>query len=396
MIPIANKPILEYVVNALAKNNIRNIIMVVGYKKERIMTYFEDGTDFNVKVEYVDQKKQLGTAHALMEAQSLLKNEFIVLPGDNIIAPDGISKLLKNTKGDASLLISNSDTPSKYGVIGLVGDQVKYIVEKPEITGDLLTKGVPSIFSLALWEQQEKSISNIISTGIYKFKKSIFKDLETIISEQKYTLTELIQYMVSNNKSITGIKTKTWADAVYPWDLLEMNALALQDVKMAKRGRIEHGAIIRPPVEIGDDTVIRSNSYIMGPVVIGSGCDIGPNAVILPSTSIGNNVTIKPFTEIRHSVIMDDCRIGSSSTISHSVICSGSSLGSNFVAETAKQEIKLKTQHYEVKNIGCIIGEDTDVGHNVVFVPGIIVGANCKISSLKELHENIPDNTTVM
>lgn len=396
MIPIANKPILEHVVNALAKNNIRNITMVVGYKKERIMAYFEDGTDFDVKIQYVEQKKQLGTTHALACAQDLIKNRFLVLPGDNIIAPEGISNLIEKNKSDASVLVTHSDTPSKYGVVGLTGDKVKHLIEKPEITGDLLTKGVPSIFSLALWEHQETSISNIISTGIYLFQPKIFKQIDQLMAEQKYDLTDLVHHMLLEDMYIKAIKTKTWADAVYPWDLLEMNAVALQNVKMAKSGKIEHGAIIRPPVEVGQDTIIRSNSYIMGPVKIGSGCEIGPNTCIMPSTSIGNNVTINPFTEIRHSIVMDDCRIGSSSTISHSVISFGSTCGSNCVAETRKQEIKLKTQHYEVKNIGCIIGEDSRIGHNVVFNPGIIIGANCKIASIKELHENVPDNSNVM
>ncbi len=396
MIPIANKPILEYVINALAKNNIRNIIMVVGYKKERIMAYFEDGTDFDVKIQYVDQKKQFGTAHALIQAQDKIKKEFLVLPGDNIIAPEGISNLLDTNRSDASLLITHSNTPSKYGVVGLAGDKVKQFVEKPEITGDLLTKGVPSIFSLALWEHQETSISNIISTGIYHFKPKVFKHLDMIMAEHKYDLTDLIQYMLAQGMDVRGIKTETWADAVYPWDVLEMNAIVLQDVKMAKGGTIEHGAIIRPPVDIGEDTVIRSNSYIKGPVVIGNGCEIGPNSCIMPSTSIGNNVTINPFSEIRHSIIMDDCHIGSSSTISHSVVSFGSTIGSNFVAETVKQEIKLKSKHYEIKNIGCIIGEDSKIGHNVVLVPGTIIGTKCKIASLKELHENVPDNTNVM
>jgi glucose-1-phosphate thymidylyltransferase len=396
MIPIANKPILEYVINALSQNNIRDIIMVVGYKKERIMSYFEDGTGFDVKIKYVEQKKQLGTAHALAQARDILKNQFLVLPGDNIIAPEGIAKLTKVKKTDASVLVTHSDTPSKYGVLGLKGDRVQALVEKPEITGDLLSKGVPSIFSLALWEHPEKSLSNIISTGIYCFQPKMLKHLDTIISQQKYSLADFIQYLLTNNIPIKSIMTKLWADAVYPWDLLEMNAVVLQDVKMAKSGTIEHGAIIRPPVDIGKDTIIKSNSYIKGPVVIGSGCEIGPNACIMPSTSIGNNVTVNPFTEIRHSIIMDDCRIGSSSTISNSVIGIGSKLGSNFVAETSKQEIKLKTKRYEVKNIGSVIGEDSVIGHNVVTVPGTIVGVNCKISSLKELRENVPDNCQVM
>ena len=396
MIPIANKPILEHVVQALAKNNIRDIIMVVGYKKERIMAYFEDGTDFDVKIRYVEQKKQLGTAHALAQAQDMIKHSFLTLPGDNIIAPDSIAKLLDKNKCDASMLITKSDTPSKYGVVGLVGDKVKHIIEKPEITGDLLTKGVPSIFSLALWEHQEKSLSDLISTGIYQFQPKIFKTVDEIMAQDKYNMSDLLQHLIGNDKNIRAIKTGTWADAVYPWDLLEMNAMVLQNTVMAKSGRIEHGAIIRPPVEIGEDTVIRSNSYIMGPVVLGRGCEVGPNTCIMPSTSIGNNVTIDPYTEIRHSIIMDDCRIGSSSTIYNSVISFGSTIGSHFVAESTKQEVKLKTKHYEIKNIGSIIGEDSVLGHNVILAPGMIVGANCRISSLTKINENIPDKSSVM
>ena len=91
MIPVANRPILDYVIEALSKNNIRDIVMVVGYKKEIIMSHFEDGSDFNVSIKYVEQRKQLGTAHALMQAKDLINSDFITLPGDNIITAEGIT-----------------------------------------------------------------------------------------------------------------------------------------------------------------------------------------------------------------------------------------------------------------------------------------------------------------
>ena len=95
MIPVGNLPILEYVIKALSSNGIRDIILVVGYKKERIMSYFGDGKQFRVKIKYVVQKKPLGTAHALRQAESMIDSRFLVLPGDNIIYPEGLSKLLK-------------------------------------------------------------------------------------------------------------------------------------------------------------------------------------------------------------------------------------------------------------------------------------------------------------
>ena len=81
MIDVANRPILEYVVESLVKNAIRDIVMVVGYKKEKIMSHFEDGGDFDAHIEYVTQGKQLGTAHALYAAKDLMDEEFIMLPG---------------------------------------------------------------------------------------------------------------------------------------------------------------------------------------------------------------------------------------------------------------------------------------------------------------------------
>ena len=85
MIPVANRPILEYVVEALVGNDIEDIVIVVGYRKERIMSHFEDGKKFGAKIEYVVQEKQLGNAHALACAKDRLSEDFVVLPGDNIV-----------------------------------------------------------------------------------------------------------------------------------------------------------------------------------------------------------------------------------------------------------------------------------------------------------------------
>jgi glucose-1-phosphate thymidylyltransferase len=398
MIPIANRPILEYVIQALAQNGIREIIMVVGYKKERIMSYFEDGNKFKVKITYVTQRQQLGTAHALKQVEKHIKSNFIVLPGDNIIESTGISTLLEPTKRnwDASILITECDTPSKYGVVGLDGKKVKTIVEKPKISGDLTKAGIPSVLSLALWRHQEKTLSNYISTGICNFPPEVFKIIDEVANEERYGLTDVVVRMLEKGYKINGMKTDTWADAVYPWDLLNMNAVALSHTKSIKSGKIESNVSIKSPVQIGKGTVIHSNSYIVGPVMIGKGCEIGPNVCIFPSTSIGDNVTIEPFTELKHDVIMNDVQIGSSSKISHSVIGPGTNIGSNFVAESSVEELQFKETVQEMKNIGTIIGENSVIGHNVVAVPGTIIGANCKISSLKLLRENIRDKSLVV
>ncbi|UCH89910.1 MAG: NTP transferase domain-containing protein [Thermoplasmata archaeon] len=398
MIPVANRPILEYMVEALASNFVKDIIMVVGYKKERVMSHFGDGSDFKINIEYVEQKKQLGTAHALKQAEPYIDSDFLVLPGDNIIDAKGIKKLLAaRGKTDASMLVSRCDTPAKYGVVGLDGKNVTKIVEKPKITGDLLSAGVPSIFSLALWDRKEKTLSDIINTGILKFPKKIFKVINKVSEEQdKNDLTSVVQYVLSHKQKIHGVTTETWADAVYPWDLLNLNALALERVSQRKSGKVGRGVTISGAVKIGKDTVIHPNTTIMGPVIIGKGCEIGPNVVISPSTSIGENVTIAPFSELEHSIIMNDIQIQSFSHISNSIVSNGTRLGSHYVASASKSQVQVDRDLIEVKRIGTIIGEDCEIGHHVVSMPGCIIGTNCKIASLTEIRNNIPNNSNVI
>ena len=102
MLPVANKPVLEYVFDAARNCGIDEIIVVVGYKKEVIMEYFKNYK--GIKITYVIQDKQLGTAHALLQAKKHLDDSFIVLSGDNIIDNNIISKLI-NDKSKYSILI---------------------------------------------------------------------------------------------------------------------------------------------------------------------------------------------------------------------------------------------------------------------------------------------------
>jgi glucose-1-phosphate thymidylyltransferase len=107
MLPVANKPILEHAIYSLAENDIKDIILIVGYEKERVMDYFEDGVNFGVNITYIEQKAQLGTAHAIKQTRDLVgsgEEEFIVVNGDNIIEPKTVSDLLDGRGGDATIL----------------------------------------------------------------------------------------------------------------------------------------------------------------------------------------------------------------------------------------------------------------------------------------------------
>lgn len=381
MLPVANKPILEHVINALAKNDVKDIILIVGYEKERIMDYFEDGIDFGVNIQYVEQKAQIGTAHAILQARKAIDTDdqaFLVVNGDNIIEPETISDLIKGANGDATILACKKEDVTGYGVIVAEGQRVKKIVEKPRTM-----------------------VSHLVNTGIYLFKPHIFDVIERtpLSTFGEYAITDTLQIMIDEGMNVTMTNTfSNWLDAAFSWDLLKANPVILGEFETdIKAGTVEEGAVIKGSVSIGDNTTIRSGCYIVGPAIIGDNCDIGPNTVILPSTSIGNNVSIASFTNIQNSIIMNDVRISTHSSISNSIIGSNTSVGSHFITEEKeKLMIEVEGGLYSTDKLGTIIGDDTEIGSNVLVKAGMMIAPNCRVNSGKVISEALPINSIVI
>jgi len=369
MLPVANKPVIEYVVDAVKNSGISEIIIVVGYKKEVIMEYFKNN---KANITYVTQDKQLGTAHALLQVKNHIKESFIVLSGDNIIDQSSILKLIKD-ESKYSILIKEHPHPSKYGVVFVEKGKLKEIVEKPL-----------------------EELGKFISTGIYKLPKSVFKEIEELDSQGIYDLSSVIQSIVNDGEEVNTIIADLWMDIVYPWDIIFLNETMIHSASLTVSGVIEKGVTMKGDVSVGKDTTIYSGCYIVGPVIVGEGCEIGPNACIFPSTTIGNNSVIHPFSQVRNSVIMDDVHIGSNSFVKNSIIGRGSTIENNFSNIDGTSTIEIEGEFKKLEKIGAMIGEDCKIGSNVVIGPGKIIGRKCEIAPLKRILENIPSNNKVM
>jgi len=371
MIPVANKPILEYVVDALVKNDVRDIVMVVGYRKERIMSHFEDGKKFGARVEYVVQDKQLGNGHALACAKDRLSGEFIVLPGDNIVDVTAVGDLLRSGKCPCALVVE-SENPSKYGVVTIDKGTIRTIVEKPT---DI--------------------VSHTILTGMYRLSDRIFPFIDRCIALGEYGLSNAVGASLPDRPVMPVFSDGLWIDAVYPWELLELNAAALESLPVRTSGKMESQVVISGPVSIGDETVIRAGTTIYGPVAIGEGCEIGPNVTILPSTSIGDTVTIEPYSVIRNSVLMSNCSLGPHSYASHCVLGYGVKAKSHLMAAGSEAFVNVADEFFKVPHMGSIVGEDSSFGTGVSLEPGTIVGAGCKVSSSARITRNLPNRCLV-
>jgi glucose-1-phosphate thymidylyltransferase len=373
MLAVAGKPILQYVIESLAQNGIRDIVLVVGYRREQIFDYMGSGERFNVDINYVNQERQLGTANALMQAKAAVDKEFLVLPGDKLIDAGTISAFV-HTEPEA-MLVKKIENPIRSLVVtvneGLVREAMR--CERRAISYD-----------------REPGIC-MVNTGIYAFSHKIFS-----LMEDEQTIPMALNKMLAGGEKLNAMETDgTWLDITYPWDILSLNDIVLRSIEPGMGAITEDNVSIRGPVVLGENTVIKPNSYIEGPVVIGRGCEVGPNACLMPSTSIGDNVAISPFTQIKNSVIGNDVSIGPNSIIHNSVIDKGCIIAGHFSAVSSETEVKIHDIHHMV-TIGTMMGEGCRLESHIVAMPGTIVGNYSRIQSLKTLSGKLPDKSMVM
>lgn len=372
MIPVGNRPLLEYVVKSLVANAVRDLVFVVGYRRERIQSHFQDGKAFDARITYVTQTKQLGTGHALLEARPHLEKSFLVVNGSNMIDGRFVEDLLAS-EATPAVVITQSEVPQSYGVATVEGKNLVTITEKPtEIT------------------------SNLINAGAYALDARIFEEIDGLAKDGKYDLPTAVSALAKRTK-VAAIRTEgTWVDALYPWDLLRLNATALKATHDVRAGTIEPAVTIRGRVTVGDGCVIRSGAYLQGPLSLGPGCEIGPNAVLLPSTSLGKSVRIGALTTIANSILMDDVILGPSSVVQDCVIGAGVVAHAGLMAAAGPADVSIEGSWHAVPQIGGLIGEDVEIANGVSVAPGTVIHERVRIDSGARVRGTIPAGTVVL
>jgi len=373
MLTIAGKPILQHVIESLAQSGISDIVMIVGYHSEQIFDYFGEGERFGVSISYKTQEKQLGTAHAVKQARGIIEGDFLILPGDNLIDRDTIAQFTEVEPW--AMLITRTENPFKSSVVKVENSFLKEaILKEKRASGPSLIAG-----------------THCVNTGIYSVNSDIFGCIDNELD-----IPDVFNKMLAKSNKIAAVETEgTWLDIIYPWDILRLNDIILRNMQKSLAGKIEPGVRIKGNVLIGEKTVIRSNSYIVGPVIIGDGCDIGPNVCLMPSTSIGNNVAISPFTEIKNSVLGDDISIGPSSIIQDSVIDSGCAIGGNFASCSGDCRLMVGNECHSVV-LGAMLGEGCRLESGITARPGVTLGNLCNVKAHKLIEGVIPDRSLVV
>jgi len=359
MLPAGNRPILEHLVAELAGAGIRDVVIAVGYAGGQVRSYFGDGRRWGVAIEYLEERRQLGTAHAAGLARKVVDAPFLLMNGDIIIGRDDI-RALAAMKAPAMAVFEVEDA-RRLGSVEVVDGKITGIHEK-----------------------SENPPTRLANAGLYYLAPDVFDIIESLPASPRgeFEITDCLKLLAGSPSGLGYRLLDAWMDIGFPWDLLNVNESVLAGLAGDNQGRLEAGAVVEGPVQIGKNTVIRSGSYIRGPVVIGEECDIGPGCYIRPSTSIDDGCHIGAFVEIKNSIIMRGSKVPHQNYVGDSIVGENCNLGAGTrIANLRFDDGTVRVRGIDTgrRKFGAVIGDGVQTGINVTIDAGTCIGRGVRI-----------------
>ncbi len=293
LVPVANRWLIAYAIDVLKLAGLRDIGIVVNSLNSPVVSLLRDGKSLGVNIEYIVQEKQRGLAHAIGLCQPFVGDEpFTVFLGDNIFQ-DKMTDLLTSFAGssaEAKIVLGEVPDPTRFGIAEIERGRIVRVVEKPQ-----------------------EPPSNLAITGVYLFRKSIFDAINRIqpSGRNELEITDAIQVLISDGHPVSSYELAGWwIDAGKPDAIIMANQLVLEELPYTPApengGQVEGNSEVSHRVLIGKNSRVI-DSVIRGPVIIGRDTVIR-NSYIGPYTALGNNVVVEG-SEIEASIVMRNCEI---------------------------------------------------------------------------------------
>lgn len=362
MIPAANRPVLAHIADSLEAANIDEMILVVGENRERIQNHFRDGRDRDLNISYVVQNQQLGTGHALLQAESQIGASFIALNGDRIIASELVESVWHHHQAtnDPVMGVTRVDTPSRYGVVDLDGQTVTRVQEQPH----------PDLVS-----------SNYINAGVYAFTPEIFGAVRQIDTHGEKALTDGLTSFIQE-KRLSAVRHRgIWLDVSEPWDLLTVN-----DALISSRGQL---------IEADEPSTVDGSAVVAESAIFGNGTTVHPQTAVLQSTTVGDNVSVGPGAVIENAILLPDTTVQAGAVVRDCIVGANTTIGPNTTIEGGTTDVVLNGTVYENVSFGALLGDNVTVGGNVTVAPGAIVGNNVTIEGASRVSGRIADGSHI-
>jgi len=380
MFKVLGKPLIQYVVEVLKEAGLRDLVIVTGHNGEQIRNHFKDGHQFNVHIEYTTQKESLGMANALETAKGLVGDQFFVVNADDIFESSLIKRILDQHKqSGAEVVLSCKPVKEtwKFGIIKKEKEKVTKFVEKPP-------KGTEP--------------SNLAVIGAYVLPNQIFDYYQEIpVSDHQYE-DAIERFIQTGNLVSAVVYDGFFAGYKFPWDLFAINQYLMD--KHIKTPRIEDDvnvsekAVVEGNVWIRRGSKVLEGSCIRGPCYIGANSYVGNNSLVWNYSSIGNNCVVGFSTEIKHSLIGDNCWFHMN-YIGDSIVGDDCSFGAgtitaNFRFDEKPVKVNLDGRRVDsgLDKFGALIGDGSKTGINACLAPGVKIGPR----SIVGPHVNLQDD----
>jgi glucose-1-phosphate thymidylyltransferase len=296
LVPVGNKPILFYALEALVAAGIEEIGVVTGETAEEVEAAVGNGATFGARCTFIHQEAPLGLAHAVRIARDFLDgSDFVMYLGDNLVRY-GIVPIVeefRESRPDALILLARVPEPQHFGVAELEDGRVVRLVEKPPVPR-----------------------SDLALVGVYLFTSAIFEAIERIdySARGELEITDAIQQLIELGRIVRphiisaadAAQVATWKDTGRLEDLLEANRIVLDDMMPRVQGRLGEDVRLEGKVVIEEGAEIRA-STVRGPAIIGSRTVVD-DAYIGPYTAIGPGCVIRG-AEIEHSIVLEGALI---------------------------------------------------------------------------------------
>jgi glucose-1-phosphate thymidylyltransferase len=329
LVPVANKPVLFYGIEALVEAGVKEIgIIIAPETGEEIREAAGDGSQFGAAITYIVQDRPAGLAHAVLTAEEFIGGSpFVMYLGDNLLR-DGLRGLVNTFEEhgpDALILLTPVEDPQSYGVAEL--DEEEHIVR--------------------LIEKPKDPPSNLALVGVYLFSNLIFDAARSLEPSWRGELeiTEAIQKLIDDGRRVRSeVVRGWWKDTGQLADMLEANRLVLEELVTSIEGDVDEASKVEGRVVIGPGARLEG-AVVRGPAVIGAGACV-EDAFIGPYTSIGDDVHVRR-SEVENSIVL-----------AGSVV---EDLGTRMEASLLGKEVKLTRSQGMPKTLQMLVGDRSEI-----------------------------------